>query len=64
LKLKLNSNNSIGQFRWRNLQRAIRGEVLIAELHSVIADQTAAADAAAFKARCRALLKKIPDPYW
>ena len=39
-------------------------EVLIAELHSVIADQTAAADAAAFKARCRALLGRIPDPYW
>ena len=42
------------------------GEVLVAELNSVIADETvdAAADAAAFKARCSSLLGRIPDPYW
>ena len=41
-------------------------EVLVAELNSVIADETvdAAADAAAFKARCSSLLGRIPDPYW
>ena len=34
---------------------------LIAELNSVIADE---AQDAGFKTRCRALLARIPDPYW
>ena len=34
---------------------------LIAELESVIADET---EDAGFKTRCQTLLARIPDPYW
>jgi len=36
-------------------------EVLVFELNSAIADKT---EDDAFKARCRSLLDRIPNPYW
>jgi hypothetical protein len=43
---------------------AIR-EVLVEELRAVIANEAdVGVDANVFKARCRGLLERIPDPYW
>ena len=59
-KVARNENASDNRKQKREWLTAIR-QRLVAELNAVIDDES---QDAGFKTRCRALLARIPDPYW